>query len=179
MNFIKVVRQGARWPTEFHAPGFSGGNTFCLPLPDVSALIFGNKGKHLQNDVAQESAHQIFATPGVQQWHVQHYDVDTFCLGEQSPLLQYFCVVASKTVDTLDIEQIVFFQFSHQPLVLRAVEVPAGLLIHEDVFLRNLQFSQCNQLPALVLVAGADTNITIDISQMLLLWFAAFLPCDW
>ena len=56
---------------------------------------------------------------------------------------------------------------------------PLSLFIHEDVFLRDLQFSQCNQLPVLVLVAGADTNITIDISQMLLLWFAAFLPCDW
>ena len=94
-------------------------------------------------------------------------------------MLQNFCVVAPQTVDALDIEQIVFFQFPHQPLVLWAVEVLAGLLIHEDVFLRNLQFSQCNQLPVLVLVAGADTNITIDISQMLLLWFAAFLPCDW
>lgn len=37
----------------------------------------------------------------------------------------------------------------------------AGLLIHEDVFLWDLQFSQCNQLPVLVLVTGADPDIAI------------------
>ena len=57
-----------------------------LPLPDVGALVLRHKGEHLQHDVTQESAHQVFAAPGIQQRHIQHHDVSAFCLCEQPPL---------------------------------------------------------------------------------------------
>ena len=132
-----------------------------LPLADVGALIFRHKGKYLQHDVAEKGAHQIFAPAGIQQRHIQHYDVDAFLFRQYPPLLQNLPIVPAQTVDALDVEQIVFFQFPHQPLVLRTVEVLAGLLVHKDVFLRDLQFSQCNQLSVLVLVTGADPDIAI------------------
>lgn len=62
------------------------GSARCLPLPDVGALVLRHKGEHLQHDVTQESAHQVFAAPGIQQRHIQHHDVSAFCLCEQPPL---------------------------------------------------------------------------------------------
>ena len=56
-------------------------------LKKKRTLVFSHKGKHLQHDVAQKSAHQVFATPSIQQRHIQHHDVSALCLGEQPPLL--------------------------------------------------------------------------------------------
>ena len=83
---VEVFRQGTGRTSKADSLAFRCRNAFRLPLPDVGTLILGYKRKHLQNDVAQKSAHQVFATPGVQQRHIQHHNVCALCLGEQPPL---------------------------------------------------------------------------------------------
>ena len=87
IDTVEVLRQGAGRSAKTHTFAFRRRNTLSLSLPDVGALVLRHKGKHLQHNVAQEGAHQVFAAPGVQQWHIQHHDVSALCLGEQPPLL--------------------------------------------------------------------------------------------
>ena len=87
IDAVEVLWQRTRRPTEADSLALCRCNALSLTLPDVGALVLRHKGKHLQNNVAQESAHQVFAAPGVQQWHIQHHNVDALCLGEQPPLL--------------------------------------------------------------------------------------------
>lgn len=87
IDTVEVFRQGAGRTSKADSLAFRRCNALRLPLPDVGTLVFSHKGKYLQHDVAQKSAHQVFATPGVQQRHIQHYDVNALCLGEQTPLL--------------------------------------------------------------------------------------------
>ena len=84
---VEVLRQGTGRTSKADSLAFRCRNALCLPLPDVGALVLSHKGEHLQHNVTQESAHQVFATPGIQQRHIQHYDVNALCLGEQPPLL--------------------------------------------------------------------------------------------
>ena len=146
---------------ESHTPGPCRRNPLCLPLADVGALVLRHKGQHLQDDIAEECPHQVFAPPGVQQGHIQHYNVDALLLGENPPLLQNLAVVAPQPVDALDIEQIVRLQLFDQLLVLGPLEILAGLLVQEDVLFRDGQFPHGGQLPVLVLITGADANIAI------------------
>ena len=87
IDAVEVLWQRTRRPTEADSLALCRCNALSLTLPDVGALVLRHKGKHLQNNVAHESAHQVFAAPGVQQWHIQHHNVDALCLGEQPPLL--------------------------------------------------------------------------------------------
>ena len=87
VDAVEVFRQGAGRTSKADSLAFRRCNALRLPLPDVGALVLSHKGEHLQHDVTQESAHQVFATPGIQQRHIQHHDVSTLCLGEQPPLL--------------------------------------------------------------------------------------------
>lgn len=106
---MEIFGQRFRRSSEADAFGLCGSDSLRLPLPDVGALVFRHKGQHLQHDVAEEGPQQVLASPGVQQGHIQHRDVDAFFFREEAPLLQYFGVVPPQTVDALDIEQIVFF----------------------------------------------------------------------
>src|SRR5699024_3711984 len=83
-------------------------------------------------------------------------------LGEQPPLLQDLPIVAPQTVDALDVEQIVFFQFPHQPPVLGAKEVLAGLLVQQDVALRHARLPQGDPLAVLVLLPGAHPDVPVN-----------------
>ena len=99
---------------------------------------------------------------GIQQGHVQHHDVHPLLLGEQPPLLQDLPIVAPQTVDALDVEQIVFFQFPHQPPVLGAKEVLAGLLVQQDVALRHARLPQGDPLAVFILFPGADPDVAVN-----------------
>ena len=77
MHLIEVVWKRPGRSAKLHTASLCRCNALCLPLPDVGALVLRHKGEHLQHDVTQESAHQVFAAPGIQQRHIQHYDVDT------------------------------------------------------------------------------------------------------
>ena len=103
-DFWKIVRRLHIGPSEPHAPLFRRRNAFRLPLADVGALVFRHKGQHLEHNVAEEGAHQVLAPPGIQQGHIQHYDVDAFIFRQDTPLILNFLVVASQPVDALDIE---------------------------------------------------------------------------
>ena len=161
MHLIKVFRQGSGWSAELHSARFGGGNALGLPLTDAHALILRHKGQHLQNDVREEGSHQIFAPTGIQQRHIQYHNVDPFFLGQNTPLLQNFSVVAPQTVDALDIEQIVFFHAPHHFSVLRAVKVLTALLVHVDIFLRDAETLHNDELPVLVLITAADSDVAV------------------
>ena len=77
-------------------------------------------------------------------------------------MLQNFRVVAPQTVDALEIEQIVFFHFSQQLLILRAVKILAGLLVHVNILLRHAGFLQGNHLPILILFSGRNADVAIS-----------------
>ncbi len=50
---------------------------------------------------------------------IQHHNVDALLLGQHPPLVLNLLIVAPQTVDALDVEQIVFFQFSQEFLAHR------------------------------------------------------------
>lgn len=148
-------RPAAVWaPAEPNPPGLCRRNSLCLPLADIGALVFRYKGQHLQHNVAEESTQQILSPPGVQQGHIQHHNINAFFFGEEPPLLQNFCVVAPQTVDALDIEQIVFFYFSEQLFILRAVKILARLFVLINISVRHPDFPHGDDLPFFVLFSG-------------------------
>lgn len=138
--FGKVIGKRKRRSAKLYPFDFGCRNAFRLPLPNVGALVFRNKGKHLQNDVAEEGSHQIFAPACVQQRHVQNHNVNAFFLSQASPVYQDLLIIAPQTVNAFDVEQIVFFDFPEQLLVLRSVKVFAGFLICIDIVFRYTDF---------------------------------------
>ena len=63
----------------------------------------------------------------------------------------YHGTVSPQTVDTLDDKRIAVFQFAHQPLVLRPLEISSGLLVHINAFFRKPKLRERDNLPLLVL----------------------------
>ena len=118
----------------------------------------------MKHDVTEKSSHQILAPAGVQQGHIQHYDVDALLLGKNPPLILDFFVVASQPVDALGEEQIVRLEFSDQLFILRPVEILARLFIHKNVLLRDGHFPQGDKLPILVLLTGAYPDVAVCIA---------------
>ena len=165
MHLIEVVWKRPGRSAKLHTASLCRCNALCLPLPDVGALVLRHKGEHLQHDVAQKSAHQVFAAPGIQQRHIQHYDVDAFLFRQYPPLLQNLPIVPAQTVDALDVEQIVLFHFSQQAFVLGSVKILAGLLVHVNVFFRDSKLLQSDALPVLVLVLAANPDISVNSSR--------------
>ncbi len=109
IGFMEPIRKRFRRSSELHPTCFCRGNAFRLPLTDVCALVFGDKGQYLQHDIRKKRPHQILSASGVKKRHIQHYDIDSFILCQQAPLLQNFFIVSSKTVNAFDNKQIVFF----------------------------------------------------------------------
>ena len=160
---MKVFRQRQWRSAKADALGFRRRDTLRLSLTDIGALILRHKGQHLQDNIAEEGSHQVLAPAGVQQRHIQYHDVDAFFFREDAPLFQNLAIIPSQPVDALDVEQIARLEFFHQLLVLGAVKVLAGLLVHKDVLLRNRHFTQCDQLAILVLFPGADPDVAVNI----------------
>ena len=136
---VIVLRERLGWSAKPHALGFCRRNALCLTLADVGALVLRHKGQHLQDNIAEEGPHQVFAPAGVQERHVQYYNVNALLLGQNPPLFQNLPVVAPQPVDTLDVEQIVRLQLFNQLLILGPFKILAGLLVQKDVFLRDGQ----------------------------------------
>ncbi len=157
-----AVRQRAGRPAKSDAPGLGRRDALRLALPDIGALIFRHEGQHLKDNVAEKRPHQVLAPPGVQQRHIQHRDVHPLLPGQNPPLLQNLPIVAPQAVYALDIEQVVFFQSPHHLAVLGTLKVLAGLLVHEEVPLRDGQLPHGDELPVLVLLPCADADIAVD-----------------
>ena len=108
---VETRRQGLWRPTKPDTSGFGCGDPFRLTLADIASFIFCHKREHLQYDVAEKRSHKIFASPGIQKGHIDHTDINAFFLRQDAPLFQYLCIIPAQAVDTLDIQQIVPFQF--------------------------------------------------------------------
>ena len=48
-------------------------NVLLLALVDRGALVLCHEGQHLQNDIAEKSAHQVFAAARIQKRHIRHH----------------------------------------------------------------------------------------------------------
>ena len=158
-----VLRQWPGRSAEADAAGFRRSNALRLQLAYVVSLVLRNERQNLQDNIAEKGSHKVLPAPGVQQRHVNHADVHALVFGQNSPLILDFLIVPAKAVYALDVEKIVFFQFFHQLFVLWPLKILAGLFIHVDIFLRDIDFSQSNQLAVLVLVSGTDADIAISI----------------
>ena len=55
-----------------------------------------------------EYSHHVFTSAGVQQQHIEHYDVYALFFCENAPLLQNLPIIPVQTVNALDVEQIIF-----------------------------------------------------------------------
>ena len=92
----------------------------------------------MQHNVAEERTHQVFSSPGVQQGHIQHHDVNSLVLGQHSPLDLNLLVVTPQPVNALDVKDVPRFQPAHHALVGRTVKVFTALFVDEYVFLRDV-----------------------------------------
>ena len=79
-------------------------NPLSLSAANILPFILSHKGKYLQNKVGNEGAEQIFVTPCVQQWHIQHKDVYALFLGNYPPLFQNLLVISAKPVNACNSE---------------------------------------------------------------------------
>ena len=66
-----------------------------LTPSDTVPLVFRNKRQHLQDNITQESAHQVLSASGVQQRHIQHAYICLFFFGDNSPLFLNFIVISA------------------------------------------------------------------------------------
>ena len=81
-------------------------------------------------------------------------------------------------VYALDVEQIVFFQFSQQPFILRAIKIFAGLLIGVDMSGVYMDFTQRNALALIILIPTADTDVTVDMQNHIPCLSCIFHKCS-
>ena len=160
----EIGRYGPAGPAEPDAPGLGGGDALRLPPVDGLPLRLGHEGQDLQHQVGDEGAQQVLALPRVQQRHIQHADVCAHLPGEDAPLLLQLLIAAAQPVDAQDIQQITAAQPAQQLLVLGALKVLAGLTVNIQIFCRDRLGRQRNALTVLVLVGGADPNVTVDVS---------------
>lgn len=138
------------------------GDSFPLALTDVYPLVFRDKGQHLQDDVAEERAHQVFPFPRIQERHIQNHDVDLLFHRQESPLLDDVPIVPPQPVDALDVQQVARPQLLRQAQVHFPVEVLAGDFVEKNVGLVDAHFPQRKNLPILLLLHGADPCIPVN-----------------
>lgn len=167
-HFIEIIWKWAWGPSEPDTPGLCCGDTLCLPLFDAGSFVSGDKGQKLQHNVAEECSHQILAPACIQQGHIQNHDIHLLRLGQNLPLAKDFLIIAPKTVDALDVEQIVFLQFADQTPVGRTVEILARLLVYVNVRIRYACLSHCDALAVLALVCAAHPDVSIYFHDLLL-----------
>ena len=60
------------------------GKDFERPQYRQMVLVFRHKGQHLEDNIAEEGPHQVFAPASVQQRHVQHHNVNPAELYKQA-----------------------------------------------------------------------------------------------
>lgn len=103
-NLSKVLWRCFGRTSKMHTSRFCGGNALCLALFYVLSLGLSYEAEDLENEISDEGAHEVFPVPGVQQWHVDHADVNAYVLRENAPLALNLLVVASQPVDAEDVQ---------------------------------------------------------------------------
>ena len=116
-----------------------------------------------------ERAHEILALTRVEKRHVYNDDIDSDLLGQKAPLLLYLLVVPPETVDAQNVQQVALAQAHNELGVLRTDEVPARLLIHKNVLLRNVPGSQSQQLPVFVLIGARHASVAVCLHMITLI----------
>ena len=99
----------------------------------------------------------------VKQRHIENDNIDIFFFGNDTPLLQYFIIISSQSVNALDIEAVARLYFSQHTLIVGTVEVLSGLFIHVNIFIRYADLSHCYTLPVFMLIFAGYTNVSVDL----------------
>ena len=106
-NAGKILRQRFWRSAETHAAGFGGSDAFGLTLSDVGAFVFSDEAEHLQDDICEKGADEVFAAAGVEEWHIKDDDVYAALFGEVAPLVEDLGVIATEPVNTFDDEHVI------------------------------------------------------------------------
>ena len=165
-DFVEIFGKRILRPSEPDTFGFSGGNPFRLALPYVLSFVLRDKRQNLKNNVTQESPDKILAAARVKQRHVNDTDIYALFFGQISPLFKDLGVVPAKSVDTLDIEKIVLFEFTDKLFIFWPIEIFAALFVDIKVPFGDSILVHCDQLAVLMLVPGTDANVTINASHV-------------
>lgn len=152
--------------TEFDAFCFGLLNSLPLAAQGVFPLGFGNIAEDLENKVRDHDAGEIFLFPGIEKGHIQDDDMGTDDLGDDSPLFLDLAVVPAEAVNAFDHEDIARLQPFHQAAVNRAVKIPAGDFLAEDIGIRNAEVFHGRKLAIEVLVTGADAAVGIHAGSL-------------
>ncbi len=83
------------------APGFGVRYPFSLALAVELPLRLGDITQQLKHNVRNQYTGEVPALTRIQQGHVQHHNGNLLFLGQQTPLLQNFIVIAPQPVDAL------------------------------------------------------------------------------
>lgn len=60
---------------------------------DIFSFVLGHERKDLQHNVCNKGAHQVSASSGVQNGHIQYHYMDFLLFGEKVPLMKDFFVI--------------------------------------------------------------------------------------
>jgi hypothetical protein len=139
--------------------GPSGSDALGLALFDVVSFRVGDEGEDLQDEVGDEGPHQVFVYPRVEQGHIGHGDVNAALFGEDAPLVLDVLVISTETVNAGEVQNIALFQFFHQFLVRRALEVLPRYFVNEHPLIGDAKPLHFDKLPVLVLVGVGHAHV--------------------
>ena len=158
----KVVGHGHGRSAEAHAAPLGRGYALALAGFYVFALLLGDVGKELQNDVGDELAGEVAVLrAGVQKRHIQNEDIRADVFGYVPPFLYYHIVIASQSVNGLDDEHVALFESAHELFVIFALEVLAGLFVGEDMAFVYAVGEKAVDLSVEILVGSGNTAVSI------------------
>ena len=130
-----------------------------------AALLFSEVTEQREHNIADEPAGQVVVLDsGVEQWALQHNDVDAHLLSDALPVFDDFIVISSKSVELFDENAVAGLDPFQQLLIILPVEILAGLLVHQDIAAGNALFEQGDDLPVFLLVASGYAGVAVAFS---------------
>ena len=99
MDRTEIWRKRAGRPAESYTSGLGRRDSLGLTPADVFTFILGHEGQNLENQVGNEGSHQVFTVSSIQKRHIQHTNIDTDFLRENTPLFLYFLIITSQSVN--------------------------------------------------------------------------------
>ena len=92
-QIFKFRRYRLLRPAEPYAPSFGCRYALGLAAADIFSFVLGHERKDLQHNVCNKGAHQVSASSGVQNGHIQYHYMDFLLFGEKVPLMKDFFVI--------------------------------------------------------------------------------------
>ena len=77
-------------------------NALSLPLANHLPLIFRDKRKQFQNQIADQRADQILIDAGIENRHIENFDMNSARARNPFPLFQNFFIIAPQPIQTLN-----------------------------------------------------------------------------